>query len=110
MDALERGHGDREETAETQPVVRQSFYSGPYSIFSRSRRPREDSENAKLNRRLSMSAAAKDVLNVCIMHHSEFDTVNFVTAFHRMAKVPDGKAATGDPMFLEVVSQLIDRS
>ena len=29
------------------------------------------------------------------MHHTEFDTVNFVTAFHRMAKVPDAKAATG---------------
>lgn len=70
----------------------------------------EDSENAKLNRRLSTSTSAGDLLNLCNMHQMEFDTVNFVTAFHRMAKVPDGKTAVGERVFQEIVSQLLDRS
>jgi len=91
-------------------VITQSFYSGAYSLFSKPRqRVREDSENAKLNRRLSMSTSAQDLLDVCGKHQAEFDMVNFVTAFHRMAKVPDGKAAVGEHVFQEVVWQLLDR-
>lgn len=95
---------------EDKAVVKQSFYSGAYSLFSRpQRRPAEDSANAKLNRRLSSCTSAQELLQICEMHQMEFDTVNLVTAFHRMAKVPDGKSAVGEGLFQEIVSQLLDR-
>lgn len=102
---------ESEKEGNDDAVAKQSFYSGAYAIFSKPQRRRvEDSENAKLNRRLSTSTSAGDLLNLCNMHQMEFDTVNFVTAFHRMAKVPDGKTAVGERVFQEIVSQLLDRS
>ena len=90
--------------------LRQSFYSGTYSLFAPRRGRREDSEHAKLNRRLSGSGTALELLALCREHLWEFDTVNVVTAVHRMAKVRDGKQAIKEETFRELLKQLRERS
>jgi len=42
-------------------------------------------------------------------HLTEFDIVNFVTAFHRVAKLPDGKAVMSSNSFSDVARQLLDK-
>ena len=35
-----------------------------------------------------MIGSAREILELCTAHSSEFDLVNYVTAFHRLARMP----------------------
>ena len=39
----------------------------------------------------------------------EFDAVNFVTAFHRVAKLPDGRRAMSSSAFVDIAQVLLER-
>jgi hypothetical protein len=66
----------------------------------------EETRNAQLNRSLTASRGAREVLAICAEHSAEFDLVNFVTAVHRVAKAPDGRSVCSDGEFVRVVRQL----
>ncbi|CAK0858089.1 unnamed protein product [Prorocentrum cordatum] len=99
------------------PPQQQSFYSGFFAqaVAPRPRpaerpasrpRPAEETRHAQLNRLLTASRGAREVLAVCAQHSAEFDLVNTVTAVHRVAKAPDGRAVCSDGEFVRAVRQL----
>lgn len=54
--------------------------------------------HALINREITASRLARDILDVCQKSLNEFDIVNVVTALHRLAKAPDYQSFSEHPV------------
>lgn len=64
----------------------------------------------RFNQDITAKTSALEIMEFFLLHSSEFDSINYITALHRIAKAADGWNVVTDPAFAPSFTQLAEKA